>query len=82
MAEGYTAAAKADVVTKNAKFKTAIQSLELYVNDVEKMPGQGRAETLIADMLVDWAGVLIDAIEAEAERRKCAYEGARLLRPP
>ena len=65
LAEGYTAAAQSDLVTKNAKFKTAIQALELYINDVEKMPGQGRADPLIADLLVDWAGVLIDAIETE-----------------
>ena len=65
LAEGYTAAAQSDLVTKNAKFKTAIQALGLYINEVEKLPGQGRADPLAADLLVDWAGVLIDAIEAE-----------------
>jgi hypothetical protein len=66
LADGYTAAAQSDLVTKNAKFNTAIQALELYINDMEKMPGQGRADPLIADLLVDWAGVLIDAIAADA----------------
>lgn len=66
LAEGYSAAAQSDAATKNAKFKTAVQSLELYINDVAKLPSQGRGEKLITDMLVDWTEVLIDAIEAEA----------------
>jgi len=66
LADGYTAAAQSDLATRNAKFKTAIQALELYIKDVEKMPGLGRADPLAADLLVDWTGVLIDAIEAEA----------------
>jgi len=29
------------------------------------MPGQGRAQQLAADLLVDWASILIDDIAAE-----------------
>jgi hypothetical protein len=66
LAQGYTAAAQSDLATKSAKFQTAIQALEFYISDVEQLPAQGRADPLIVNLLADWAGILIDAIAADA----------------
>src|SRR5262249_20863967 len=66
LAQGYTAAAQSDLITRNQRFNTAIQVLQGYAQQVAGMPALGHADPLAADLLVDWTGVLIDAIAAAA----------------
>ena len=68
VAEGYTAARQSDHVTRKQKFDEAIRSLRRYVDEVAKMPADGRAAQATADLLVDFATTLIEKITAEAGR--------------
>ena len=67
VAEGYTAARQSDEVTKNDKFTKAAESLRRYIDEVTKMPAEGLAAQVTADLLTEFTGTLIEKITAEAK---------------
>jgi hypothetical protein len=65
LAEGYTAAEESDFATQARKFRHAIEAVDRYVDDVERLPRQGRAERVTVQLLVDYANLLTEKIAAE-----------------
>ena len=62
-----TAARQSDEVTKNDKFTKAAESLRRYIDEVTKMPAEGLAAQVTADLLTEFTGTLIEKITAEAK---------------
>jgi hypothetical protein len=69
VAEGYTAAEKTDAASQamaKSKFQSAITALRSYIEKVQALPGQGRAQPVTVTLLVDFANTLIERIAFEA----------------
>lgn len=63
VAKGYTYADQSDPEKSRKSYAGAIDTLELYIKQIETLEKQGRATSISAALLIDYANILIDELE-------------------